>query len=131
MKLKFDEESTKRIVEGYYKKYEDFDCELEIKCSVVEVMGIRSIVDDQIAQVSFALNGKLNVNGVEESVRSEIGHGDVENAFKIMLQDEGYDVKKMEIDYSWNGVDETSCEFNGVFVNMSTKKKVKEVSKWK
>ena len=34
IEFRFNEESTKNIVEGYYKKYEDFECGLEIRRSV-------------------------------------------------------------------------------------------------
>ena len=37
MEFRFNEESTKNIVEGYYKKYEDFECSLEIRRSVREI----------------------------------------------------------------------------------------------
>lgn len=125
MKMKFNEESTKRIVKDYYKKHEDFDCDLEIICSVAEVPTPRSIVPTILPQLSFVLDGKLSINGAQEPVRTKVDNNDVKNALARMLEEEGYTVKEIEFDYDVKENDEKSAEFNGVVVDMSTKKKSK------
>ena len=66
MNIKFNEESTKRIVEGYYKKHEDFECYLKINCQheLTPSFG-RFAVPNTRPKLSFVLDGKLGVNGVE------------------------------------------------------------------
>ena len=127
MKLKFNPESTKRIVENYYKKYQDFDCKLETKCSVVPMKnGPRSFTYTNVPHLSFSLEGKLNINGNEEVVSTPISLDDVRNAFKTMLEDEGYSVKNVSFDFDESENGRGKGQFNGTVVEMSTKRKIKK-----
>lgn len=127
MKMIYTEEMTKNLVEAYYKKYEDFDCKLDIKCDVTNVGPIgRSIVPTRVARLSFTLKGKVNVDGVEGMGIVPASQEDIENAIKIMVESSGQAVKKISFDYD---IDSENCrkgKFKGVSVEMSAKKKVKD-----
>lgn len=127
MEFRFNEESTKNIVEGYYKKYEDFECSLEIRRSVREIKHpSRPIPSIKCVEPLFMLNGVLKVDGKNIDVSVPVSYDDVKGVFKTTLEDSGYNVKNVEIDYTndENSTDNSSG-FRYVAFDMSTKVKVK------
>ena len=87
MEFRFNEESTKNIVEGYYKKYEDFECSLEIRRSVREIKHpSRPIPPIKSIEPLFVLNGVLNVDGKGIEVSVPVSYGDVKVYLKQRLK---------------------------------------------
>lgn len=128
MKINFNEESTKRIVEGYYKKYEDFDCKLEIFSKTIRNSSFgcaRFFVPPVITRLNFVLKGILDVNGNAEEVHTTISHEEFLNAFKTSLEEDGYTVENLSFDFIENKDDKGVSKFNGISAEMSTKKKSK------
>lgn len=127
MEVRFNEASTKNIVEGYYKKYEDFECSLEICRSVREIKHpSRPLPTVKYLETSFMLNGILNVDGKEVEVSVPISDDDVKAVFKTMLETDGYTVRDVEINCaSGENSTDNSAGFKYVVVDMSTKRKVK------
>lgn len=122
MRVNFNEQATKHIVESYYRKYEDFVVELGIKCNVRQLGPVgRSLVPIEVTTLSFELDWELEVGNGKERVKTFIEHDDVENAFKIMLGEKGYVVKGISFDCGDGAVK----GFNGVNVDVSTKVKKK------
>ena len=127
MEFRFNEESTKNIVEGYYKKYEDFECSLEIRRSVREIKHpSRPIPPIKSIEPLFVLNGVLNVDGKGIEVSVPVSYDDVKGVFKTTLEASGYNVKNVEISYTKDEkLINNSSGFEYVAVDMSTKIKVK------
>lgn len=127
MEFRFNEESTKNIVEGYYKKYEDFECSLEIRSSVREIKHpSRPLPPIKSVEPLFVLNGVLNVDGKGIEVSVPVSYDDVKSVFKTTLEASGYNVKNVEISYTKDEkLINNSSGFEYVAVDMSTKIKVK------
>lgn len=125
MRVRFDEKSTKSIVEGYYKKYEDFECSLEIRSDVKETKHpSRSLPPVKFADISFVLNGTLSVDGNNIAVSVPVSFEEIKGVFRTTLETNGYNVKDIEINYiSDLAVSESG--FRYVDVEISSKWKIK------
>ena len=124
MMIKFDEGTTKKIVEGYYRKYEDFDCSLEMIRNVREHPRMTR-TDLRYVELSFVLRGKLDISGEEVFVSAPIEHEDVRNAFKTTLENDGYAVENVSIEYDDALESMSNNCFRCVVVDMSTKRMIK------
>ncbi len=125
MRVRFDEKSTKSIVEGYYKKYEDFECSLEICSDVKETKHpSRPLPPVKFADISFVLNGTLSVDGNNIGVSVPVSFEEIKGVFRTTLETNGYNVKDIEINYiSDLAVSESG--FRYVDVEISSKWKIK------
>lgn len=123
MNIKFNEESAKRMVKDYYKKHYDFDCDLNIskKLNGDTCVG-RFFITRPVEQLVFTLNGKLDVNGVCESVSTEINEDEVKVAIETVLRESDYFVDGVMLDQD-NNVE--IAKFRGVIATMSPNRKVK------
>ena len=66
--LKFGKSAMKQVIEGYYKKYEDFEGVFSCNCSL-ESVGY-GMCEHQDAVVTMKIKGKMNVAGMDvEMVR--------------------------------------------------------------
>ena len=127
MEVRFNEKSTKDVVEGYYKKYEDFDCCMEFCTSVREMKHpTRSLPPVRYVDMSFILNGILNVDGKSIEVSVPASFDEIKAVFKTTLENTGYDVNDVQIVYNSDESFESSgSRFKYVSVDMSTKRKIK------
>lgn len=128
MEVRFDEKSTKNIVEGYYKKYEDFECSLIIHSNVKEMkhLASRPLPPAKFVDTSFVLKGTLNVDGEDVEVSSIVSHDEIKGVFKTVLENAGYSVKEIAIIHT-SDISSTDDRlgFKHIVVDMSTKRKVR------
>lgn len=130
MEYKFGRESTKSMIENYYKKYYDVDGKLEFItttfCGKKFIRAINNFLDiESTVSLGFELNGKMKVSDGEEDFKMIISHSHAKEAIKAMLIDSGYKVKNIVFDCEPIKNKNSVPEFNGIIVDMSTKKKVK------
>lgn len=119
MKLCYNENITKDIINRYYKKYEDIDCELEITCGTSSAPAIgRSVVQSSFPSISFRLKGTMEINGEAMAVEVPLSESEVENAMVTMIEETGRKVNSVSINFSEKG-------FNYVTVDAVYKRKVK------
>lgn len=122
MKFEFTAEQTKKVIEHYYRKYEDFNGELSMQCNMGETF--ISFVKDYVPVTDFKLYGDLVIDNISYPVSVPVSESNVCCAFKTVLEDQGYSVKKVKVNCS--GDERTKqAQFNSVIVDMATKRKVK------
>lgn len=117
MNMKFDVESIERIVEDYYKKYEDFVGKLSIRPHRISSYIGKSIVPVESVKNVFTMVGKMVIGGEEIEVKVPIEAKELETAFKVMLDDAGYYAEDLSFDYN------SDNKFVGVSINVISKKK--------
>lgn len=94
--LKFGKKEMKQVIEGYYKKYEDFDGTFTSACSL-QLVGY-GMMEREDAVVSMKINGVLNVCGMEIEMSRDISEDDLVNVFSVVLGDIGYTVDNVVFD---------------------------------
>ena len=94
--LKFGKKEMKQVIEGYYKKYEDFDGTFTSACSL-QLVGC-GMMEREDAVVSMKINGVLNVCGMEIEMSRDISEDDLVNVFSVVLGDIGYTVDNVVLD---------------------------------
>lgn len=129
MIFRFDLETTKNMVEKYYKENYDIDGELKISFSTekseIYLLSIHQFLEfGQKTVMRFTLEGKMKLSNTEEDVVTNVSYDDVRKAVKASLTDDGYRVKG--INFDTNISDDKESEFNGVIVEVSPKKKIKQ-----
>ena len=129
MIFRFDLETTKNMVEKYYKENYDIDGELKISFSTekseIYLLSIHQFLEfGQKTVMRFTLEGKMKLSNTEEDVVTNVSYDDVRKAVKASLVDDGYRVKG--INFDTNISDDKESEFNGVIVEVSPKKKIKQ-----
>ena len=129
MIFRFDLETTKSMVEKYYKENYDIDGELKISFSTekseIYLLSIHQFLEfGQKTVMRFTLEGKMKLSNTEEDVVTNVSYDDVRKAVKASLTDDGYRVKG--INFDTNISDDKESEFNGVIVEASPKKKIKQ-----
>lgn len=129
MIFRFDLETTKNMVEKYYKENYDIDGELKVSFSTekseIYLLSIHQFLEfGQKTVMRFTLEGKMKLSNTEEDVVTNVSYDDVRKAVKASLVDDGYRVKG--INFDTNISDDKESEFNGVIVEVSPKKKIKQ-----
>lgn len=132
MEMKFNRKQVKKILEGYYKLYEDLDGDIIIKT----YKGTCGPYEDECAVVNIKLKSSIQILGEDISTEREITKEDVNKAFKVILKEEGYEVLSVDYDSRIEAKTEgflmaertvKTAVFNGINVNM--KKISKEMTK--
>ena len=95
-KFKFGKREMKHVIEGYYKKYEDFDGVFSSSCSLQAVGYGMSEHEDAV--IEMKIKGKFNVLGMEVEMSRDVSDEDVFNIFRVVLGDAGYDVNSVTFD---------------------------------
>ena len=116
MNMKFDVESIEKLVEAYYKKYEDFIGKLTIRPRKASSYIGRSIVPVETVKNVFTMVGKIVVDGEELFVKVPLDMKELENAFKVMLDEIGYYAENLSLDYNLEN------KFLGVCIDVTSKK---------
>ncbi len=120
MKILFNPETTKDMLERYYFNKEDFDCEVSFKMGEVPglPMGRCMVRTGGYYTVSAVLTGNVFVDEVPREVTSTLRSGELIDVFQNILVEEGYTVEGLETVIEDN-------KFIGMQAKMSVKKKVK------
>lgn len=119
MKFIYNEELTKKVVQDYFKKNEDIDGELEIRCGSRKVpMFGRSFVEHEYPYISFRLKGTMKIDGENQPVELVVSEDEIQNAFTTMIEASGRRVKRISMDFD-------EKKFNYVTVETVAKRKVK------
>lgn len=126
--FKFGKKEMKQVIEGYYKKYEDFDGVFSSNCSL-QLVGY-GMTEREDAVVSMKIKGKLSVLGMEVEMSRDVSEEDVFNVFRVVLDEAGYTVNSVTFDkgtteecegYYANERMVTKPYFKGVTVGVSQK----------
>ena len=94
MIFRFDLETTKNMVEIYYKENYDIDGELKVSFSTekseIYLLSIHQFLEfGQKTVMRFTLEGKMKLSNTEEDVVTNVSYDDVRKAVKASLVDDG------------------------------------------
>ena len=111
MKLVYDENSTKDIVQNYYKTYEDIDGELTIVIGSRKVSSVgRFVVYQTVPTIEFRLKGSMKFAGKMHPVDIPLSEDEIRNVFITMAHATGRNVKCISIDYNEEGFEHVTVE---------------------
>lgn len=127
MELKFTKEQTIKVIQAYYKIYENRDVEVMIDAT----RGCEGIYEIPCANIKITVKSMLSI--LRESVATEVSlnQTEVTNIFKTMLQEENYNVESMYYDSGLTTVDDRynqtypAAYFNGISVEVKSNVKQK------
>ena len=126
MKFFLTEGTLRYIVENYYRQAEGFDGVLSINCGVKNIGPIgRSLVGLRVATLSFEMNGKINLDGVDVDAKTFPEQSDIEDIIKCHFEKDIGRVGKMSFDYDIDPNDRNKGKFNGVMVEAYVKQNAK------
>lgn len=84
MEMKFGKKKVEKILEKYYKEYEDFEGKARITCSLETVGCLMKEYEDVV--VSVRMTGKLMMLGTKVDMTREIKEKEVSNIFTTVLE---------------------------------------------
>lgn len=127
MKVQFNKENTKKVLEGYYKEVEGGDTKIEI----ITTIGSQRFCDIESANVCIKLIHSIPIYGQLIESERELPKDEVKEVFGVVLRKEGYQVEDITYDarvstgcYIWDQ-GEKSSYFNGITVSMKKKENQK------
>lgn len=132
MELKFNLESTKKIIETYYSETTDFKGKVT---SRVE-KGSVGLYEEMGAIVSIRLKGKIKVLDAEVEVEKTVTPNEVTEAFKHVLAKSNIEVEDVNyisglrsrtVGFGMGESTEHIPYFNGVMVRVKNNTKLKEI----
>lgn len=94
MKIKLKEENAKKVIEIYFRKYEQFEGSVVFEPST-KFMGPKH---EECSYLSAKIIGTLSILGEKLPMERNIKEEELEEAFKVMLKEEGYGVSDIRYD---------------------------------
>ena len=127
MKLNFTKEQTIKVIQAYYKMYENRDVEVVIKAS----KGCEGIYETPCANIKIMVNSKVSVLGEQILTEGAIDKKEITNIFTTILNEEGYSVENIYYDAGLTTEDDRynhsypTAYFNGIHVEAKSMVKQK------
>ena len=134
MEMKFSKEDSIKFIEEYYKKYEQRDIKAKIK-SQKTTCGY-GMGEMDTCTTSVVIEEELEVMGIKTKTSEVLPEDNLLGIFKTVLEENGFDVTKVEFDdginTSWEGcymnehqVSKVYCK--GVILNVKRNTKQKTI----
>lgn len=134
MEMKFSKEDSIKFIEEYYKKYEQRDIKAKIKSQKTTCgYGMREM---DTCTTSVVIEEEIEVMGIKTKTSEVLPEDNLLGIFKTVLEENGFDVTKVEFDdginTSWEGcymnehqVSKVYCK--GVILNVKRNTKQKTI----
>ena len=134
MEMKFSKEDSIKFIEEYYKKYEQRDIKVKIK-SQKTTCGY-GMGEMDTCTTSVVIEEEIEVMGIKTKTSEVLPEDNLLGIFKTVLEENGFDVTKVEFDdginTSWEGyymnehqVSKVYCK--GVILNVKRNTKQKTI----
>ena len=134
MEMKFSKEDSIKFIEEYYKKYEQRDIKAKIK-SQKTTCGY-GMGEMDTCTTSVVIEEEIEVMGIKTKTSEVLPEDNLLGIFKTVLEENGFDVTKVEFDdginTSWEGyymnehqVSKVYCK--GVILNVKRNTKQKTI----
>ena len=134
MEMKFSKEDSIKFIEEYYKKYEQRDIKAKIK-SQKTTCGY-GMGEMDTCTTSVVIEEEIEVMGIKTKTSEVLPEDNLLGIFKTVLEENGFDVTKVEFDNgintSWEGcymnehqVSKVYCK--GVILNVKRNTKQKTI----
>lgn len=131
LEMKFSKEDSIKIIEGYYKKYENRDLKVRIK-SEKGTCGY-GIGEMDTCYTSIVLEEEIELLGLKTKTTEKLPEESLLGIFKTVLEEHGYDVTKAAFDdginHVWEGYFMDEHQVAKVYchgVNLTVKKNTKQ-----
>ena len=129
MELNFTKEQVIKILKSYYKIHEGQDVDIIINAT----KGCEGLYETPCVDVAVNVVSKLSILGELVEVKAKLEKDEIKNMFKVMLNDEDYNMQYLDYNTKFASIEGTYNEtekiasFDGIVVGVKPNVKQKKL----